>query len=183
MKIGLTEILVVFIVALFVIGPDKMPEYAKKFGEALKQFRKISGEATKEIRESVVEPLEEAQRPLREAMEPVTDLEKEIRDDVNGIKKSFSDIGKPKKDKASKGKASESDQAEEAVGTQPDTSDAAPQAASVGTAASAGDPTSPCETEANTDIQSASSVSDPPLNGSAAADTKGEAMSVEEATA
>lgn len=97
MKIGMQELLIVFIVALIVVGPDKLPIYARKFGEALREFRKFSSDATKDIRESIVEPLEEAQRPLREALEPITELEKEVRGDVKGIQKSFSDIGKPAK--------------------------------------------------------------------------------------
>ena len=95
MKIGIPELLVVFIVALVVIGPEKLPYYAKKLGQALGQFRKYTEEATKDIRESVVEPLNEAQKPLREAMAPVTDLEKDVRRNVDEIKKSISDIGKP----------------------------------------------------------------------------------------
>ncbi|MCI8837166.1 MAG: twin-arginine translocase TatA/TatE family subunit [Hungatella sp.] len=97
MKIGIQELLVVFVVALIVLGPDKLPLYARKFGEALREFRKFSSEATKDIRESIVEPLEEAQRPLKEALEPITELEKEVRSDMEGIQKSFSDIGKPVK--------------------------------------------------------------------------------------
>ena len=31
MKIGMQELVIVFIVALIVIGPDKLPEYARKF--------------------------------------------------------------------------------------------------------------------------------------------------------
>ncbi len=99
MKIGLQELLVVFIVALVVIGPDKLPYYAKKLGQAFGQFRKYTEEATKDIRESVVEPLNEAQKPLREAMAPVTELEKDVRKNVNEIRKSISDIGKPMDDK------------------------------------------------------------------------------------
>ena len=59
MKLGFWEILVVVIVALLVIGPDKLPFYAKKLGQALKEFRKVSEDMTKEVRESVIEPLEE----------------------------------------------------------------------------------------------------------------------------
>lgn len=95
MKIGVWELVVVFIVALLVIGPDKLPEYARKLGEALRQFKKYSSEATKEIRESVVEPLQEAQRPLKEAMEPFNDLEKSVRGEMDDLKKSFEEIGKP----------------------------------------------------------------------------------------
>ncbi len=97
MKIGIQELLLVFVVALIVLGPDKLPLYARKFGEALREFRKFSSDATKDIRESIVEPLEEAQRPLREALEPIAELEKEVRGDMEGIQKSLSDIGKPAK--------------------------------------------------------------------------------------
>ena len=100
MKIGIQELLVVFIVALIVVGPDKLPYYAKKLGQAFGQFRRYTEEATKDIRESVVEPLNEAQRPLREAMEPVTELEKDVRKNVNKLKKSISDIGKPSNESA-----------------------------------------------------------------------------------
>ena len=102
MKIGIQELLLVFIVALFVIGPDKLPYYAKKLGQALGQFRRYTEEATRDIRESVVEPLNEAQKPLREAMAPVTELEKDIRRNVDEVKKSISDIGKPTKNENAK---------------------------------------------------------------------------------
>lgn len=95
MKIGIQELLLVFIIALVVVGPDKLPLYARKLGQAFGEFRKYTEEATKDIRESVVEPLEEAQRPLREAMEPVTELEKNVRNNVNDLKKSIHNIGKP----------------------------------------------------------------------------------------
>ena len=39
MKIGWMELLVIVIVALVVVGPDKLPDYAKKFGKALKEFK------------------------------------------------------------------------------------------------------------------------------------------------
>lgn len=93
MKIGLQELLIVFIVALVVLGPDKLPYYAKKLGEALRQFKQYSSEATKDIRESVVEPLQEAQRPLKEAMEPVTELKNSVDTQVRDLQKSFRDIG------------------------------------------------------------------------------------------
>ena len=102
MKIGITELIVVFVVALFVIGPDKLPAYAKKLGESLAQFRKYSEAATKDIKESIVEPLEEAQRPLREAVEPLQELDKEIRGDIKDVQDSFAGIGKPKKNASNK---------------------------------------------------------------------------------
>ncbi len=79
MKIGFTEIILIFIVALIVIGPDKLPFYAKKLGVGLREFRKATDDMTKDIRESVVEPLEEAQKPIREAMEPFEQLDRDVR--------------------------------------------------------------------------------------------------------
>lgn len=98
MRIGITELIVVFIVALFVVGPDKLPVYARKLGEALAQFRKYSEAATKDIKECIVEPLEEAQRPLREAVEPLNELNQELQGNVKEVKSSFAGIGRPKKD-------------------------------------------------------------------------------------
>ena len=96
MKIGAMELVVIFIVALLVIGPDKLPQYARKFGAALKEFRKASSGVTKELRESVIDPLSEAQKPLREAMEPLEDITKDIKSELNGVEKELKNIGKTK---------------------------------------------------------------------------------------
>ena len=96
MKIGAMELIVIFIVALLVIGPDKLPSYAKKFGNALREFKKASSGITQDIRESVVEPLEEAQRPLREAMEPLEDLKSEVETSIKGVEKDLKGVSKSK---------------------------------------------------------------------------------------
>lgn len=96
MRIGVAELVVIFVVALFVVGPDQLPVYAKKLGEALAQFKKYSDEATRDIKESIVEPLEEAQRPLREAVEPLNELDQAVRGNVKDVKESFSGIGRKK---------------------------------------------------------------------------------------
>lgn len=119
MKIGFTELLVIFVVALLVVGPDKLPYYAKMLGEALGQFKKYTNEAAKEIRENVVEPLEEAQRPLKEAMEPFTEAEKEINNTFKDLKKSVSDIGKVKPEKKAEETTPETSTAEETVVEEP----------------------------------------------------------------
>ncbi|MGN0345470.1 MAG: twin-arginine translocase TatA/TatE family subunit [Lachnospiraceae bacterium] len=113
MKIGPLELVVVFIVALIVIGPNKLPEYAKKFGQAMREFKKASAVLTDEIKENIVEPLEEAQKPLREAMEPITDLDKEIRGNIKEVTDSVNNIGKIKKDSpATEPETAESEMAE-----------------------------------------------------------------------
>lgn len=101
MRIGITELIIVFVVALFAVGPDRLPAYAKKLGEAVSQFRKYSEEATREIKESVVEPLEEAQAPLREAVKPLEELDQTVRGNAKEIKDSFAGIGRQKTPAAS----------------------------------------------------------------------------------
>ena len=102
MKIGAMELVVIFIVALLVIGPDKLPQYARKFGAAMREFRKASQGVTQEIRESVIDPLEEAQKPLREAMEPLEDLNREVKSNLRGVENDLNSLGKakPKKPEA-----------------------------------------------------------------------------------
>lgn len=99
MKIGFTELILVMVVALLVIGPDKLPQVMRQLGKGLAQFKAATDEATKEIRQSVVEPLEEAQKPLKEALEPVQEIEKAINGNVKDLKKSINSIGKTKPDK------------------------------------------------------------------------------------
>lgn len=100
MRIGFTEIIVILIVALVVLGPDKLPVYMKKFGEAVREFKKYSGELTEDLKENVIAPLDEAQKPLREAMEPLENLDKELKTNVKDLEQSFKDIGKPKPEEA-----------------------------------------------------------------------------------
>jgi len=56
--IGLPELLVIIVIALIVFGPNKLPELAKAFGKAMREFKK----ATEEMKES----FEEETRDLKE---------------------------------------------------------------------------------------------------------------------
>ena len=97
MKIGTLELVVIAIVALLVIGPNKLPEYARKLGQAMREFKKASDSLTKEIKENIVEPLDEVQKPLKEAVAPLTEMEKEIKGSFKEVTDSVSSIGKPQK--------------------------------------------------------------------------------------
>lgn len=94
MKIGWMELLVVLVIALFVLGPDQMPSYAKKFGKALREFRKISADLSSEIQADIVEPLNEASKPLREAVVPINEAADTLRSTAKDIQKQASLIGK-----------------------------------------------------------------------------------------
>lgn len=48
-RIGFGELLVIFIIALLIFGPSKLPEIGKSLGEAISQFR----QASKNLKSSV----------------------------------------------------------------------------------------------------------------------------------
>ncbi len=47
-NIGLPELMIIVAIALIVFGPNKLPELAKAFGRAMREFKK----ATEEVKES-----------------------------------------------------------------------------------------------------------------------------------
>lgn len=47
--IGTTEILVILVVALLVLGPKKLPEIARSLGKTLAEFRRVSTDVKRTI--------------------------------------------------------------------------------------------------------------------------------------
>jgi Tat protein translocase TatB subunit len=78
--IGLPELLVIIVIALIVFGPNRLPELAKAFGKAMREFKK----ATEEVKES----FEEETKDLRELKNtlpqnlPLTDMLEKVADSV-----------------------------------------------------------------------------------------------------
>lgn len=77
MRIGLTELLIIVIIAVAILRPEKLPEYAKKFSSSMQRLK----ESTK--------TLNEVTEPVREALKPVTELKEEITDQVEQLKKDM----------------------------------------------------------------------------------------------
>lgn len=67
--IGLSEFIVIIIVALIAIGPDKLPQLARTLGKAFSEFKK----AGEEVRKS----FNEAGKPEKEGESPDRVAEKE----------------------------------------------------------------------------------------------------------
>ena len=45
MKLGTGELLLILVVALIALGPEKMPLYEQKLGKALKSYKKYTGKS------------------------------------------------------------------------------------------------------------------------------------------
>ena len=52
-SIGVPELIIIFVVALIVFGPRKLPELGKSLGKGLAEFRKASNELRSTFEEEV----------------------------------------------------------------------------------------------------------------------------------
>lgn len=50
-NIGISELLIIFLIALLIFGPRRLPELGKSIGKALFEFKKASNEIQKNISE------------------------------------------------------------------------------------------------------------------------------------
>lgn len=71
--IGIGELIVIAIVALLFIGPQKLPEVARQFGKFFVQFKRVTSEARQAvddvIKEAEREVIREEHQKFREALE------------------------------------------------------------------------------------------------------------------
>lgn len=47
--IGMSELLVILVIALVIFGPSKLPEIGKGFGKAISEFRKQANQISEDI--------------------------------------------------------------------------------------------------------------------------------------
>jgi Tat protein translocase TatB subunit len=68
------ELIIIFIVALIVLGPAKLPKLAQDLGKAIREFRKAADDVKRELTAD-----EEVRKPLQELTEAVTLPPEELR--------------------------------------------------------------------------------------------------------
>lgn len=78
-NIGGGELLVIFLVALVVLGPNKLPEAARQVGKMMGEFRKLSAGFQQEVRQAMNDPVGDA---LKRAE---ADVERDKGEDVPAI--------------------------------------------------------------------------------------------------
>jgi sec-independent protein translocase protein TatA len=72
--IGLPEMAVIFVVALLVFGPKKLPEIGRSLGKAIRGFQEASNEFQTEFKREA-EQLEQAVKKLEQAVKTTAELE------------------------------------------------------------------------------------------------------------
>jgi Tat protein translocase TatB subunit len=58
------ELLIILLLALIVLGPDKLPDTARKVGRAMAEVRRITGGFQAEIRDAMREPVDGFMKPV-----------------------------------------------------------------------------------------------------------------------
>jgi TatA/E family protein of Tat protein translocase len=71
-SIGVPEMIIIFVVALIVFGPKKLPELGKSLGKGLAEFRRASNELKATIEEEVRSIETEATSKPSDEAEPKT---------------------------------------------------------------------------------------------------------------
>jgi len=78
-SVGPTELILIFIIALLVFGPKKLPEIGKSVGKALREFKKASEEIKGRIEDEInASEIKDVQRDLRDGMNS-------LRDGIHGL--------------------------------------------------------------------------------------------------
>lgn len=68
------ELLVLFIIAFMVFGPEKLPELARGAGRGLREFRRMSSELQGSLGSTFQEPLAQMQQVRDEVQQQMTDV-------------------------------------------------------------------------------------------------------------
>jgi TatA/E family protein of Tat protein translocase len=77
--LGMQEMIVIFVIALLVFGPRKLPELGKSLGKGLREFRR----ATNEMKATWDEQVREAESEVRDATRDIRKMEQDIRKDLS----------------------------------------------------------------------------------------------------
>ena len=89
--IGMPELFVIFIVALLVLGPKKLPELGRALGKGLGELKK----ALQEVKDTVGEEFTESASDIRDTVSDVKrQITSEVRDAGKTIDKSVQEVKK-----------------------------------------------------------------------------------------
>jgi Tat protein translocase TatB subunit len=90
--IGFPELIIIMVIALIVLGPNKLPDIARALGKGIAEFRK----ATQEMKENLAldEGIQEVQKATKEIKENLA-LDKELKEVKDGLIDSISGLDRP----------------------------------------------------------------------------------------
>jgi TatA/E family protein of Tat protein translocase len=79
-SIGMPELIVIFVIALIIFGPRRLPELGRSLGKSINEFKKASNDLRNSLEEEI--RLEEHKTPVAAPMPtthpPATDVEQPV---------------------------------------------------------------------------------------------------------
>ena len=76
-QLGLSEMIVIFVVALLVFGPKKLPELGKSLGKGIREFKK----ATEELKSSWEDQVKDIQSPINDVKNDIRNIGQDMKSD------------------------------------------------------------------------------------------------------
>jgi TatA/E family protein of Tat protein translocase len=93
-NIGPMELMLIFVIALLVFGPKKLPEIGRSVGKAIREFKKTTDEIKgrieeeidaseiKDIRKDIQSGVDDLKTSMKGLTSGVTDIKNEIQKDI-----------------------------------------------------------------------------------------------------
>ena len=82
-NIGTAELLLIFAIALIVVGPRRLPEVARSLGKIVNDLRRMSQEFTTDLTRELDAPAKELREVTRELEAPVKEIKEIVEQDVS----------------------------------------------------------------------------------------------------
>ena len=74
-QLGFQELLIIFVIALLVFGPKKLPELGKSLGKGLREFKR----ATEDLKSNWEDQMKEVEEPVKEAAKDLAETGKDVK--------------------------------------------------------------------------------------------------------
>jgi Tat protein translocase TatB subunit len=81
-NVGPEKLILLFVIALIVLGPDKLPEAARTMGKVIAEFRRISGSLQSEVKEALSDP-----------KDALTSAVADMREELGGVRRDLGGLG------------------------------------------------------------------------------------------
>jgi len=78
-QLGLQEIIIIFVIALIVFGPKKLPELGKSLGKGLREFKR----ATEDLKSNWDDHMRDIEEPLKDARKDIEETGRELKEDFH----------------------------------------------------------------------------------------------------
>ena len=89
-NMGFTEILFIAVIAIIVLGPDKLPEAMVQIGRFVGKIKKMWRDATADIRKEL--ELEEMKEEMQKYKKQLEELQKKVDTDVGEINSGLTSL-------------------------------------------------------------------------------------------